>query len=87
MINHNFAPCKYVISTSVPIHKGSNPKASESKDYQDVALSSLFVALRSLFSKILDNSILVMQSCSLIHFNVHIKKMLLLYNVHLLFLR
>ena len=50
MIKHSFA-----ISTIVPIHKGSNLKASESKHYRAVALSGLF-------SKILDNCILIMQS-------------------------
>ena len=28
MIKHSFAPCKFGISTIVPIHKGSNLKAS-----------------------------------------------------------
>ena len=31
MIKHSFAPGKFGISTIVPIHKGSNLKASESK--------------------------------------------------------
>ena len=53
MIKHSFAPCKYDISTIVPIHKGSNPKVSESKNYRPVVLSCLF-------SKILDNCILIM---------------------------
>ena len=58
MIKHSFAPSKFVISTIVPIHKGYNLKASESKNYRAVALSSLF-------SEILDNCILSMQSDSL----------------------
>ena len=58
MIKHSFAPCKFGISTIVPIHKGSNLKASESKNDWAVALSSLF-------SKIRDNCILSMQSDSL----------------------
>ena len=58
MIKHSFAPCKFGISTIVPIHKGSNLKASDSKNYRAVALSSLF-------SKILDKCILSMQSDSL----------------------
>ena len=58
MIKHSFAPGKFGISTIVPIHKGSNLKASESKNYRAVSLSSLF-------SKILDNCILIMQSDSL----------------------
>ena len=58
MITHSFAPCKFGIPTIVHIHKGSNLKASESKNYRAVALSSLF-------SKILDNCIFSMQSDSL----------------------
>ena len=58
MIKHSFAPCKFGISTIVPIHKGSNLKAFESKNYRAVALSSLF-------SKIIDKCILSMQSDSL----------------------
>ena len=58
MIKHSFAPGKFGISTSVPIHKGSNLKASESTNYRAVALSSLF-------SKKLDNCILIVQSDSL----------------------
>ena len=58
MTKHIFAPCQYDISTIVPIHKGSNLKASESKNYRAVALSSIF-------SKILDNCILTIQSDSL----------------------
>ena len=58
MIKHSFSPCKYGISTIVPIHKGSNLKASEFKTYRAVAVSSLF-------SNILDNCILIMQSDSL----------------------
>ena len=46
-----------IISTIVPIHKGSNLKASESINYRAVALSSLF-------SKILDKYIIIMQSDS-----------------------
>ena len=55
MIKHSFASCKFGISTIVPTHKGSNLKAPESKNYRAVALSSVF-------SKILDNCILSMQS-------------------------
>ena len=58
MTTHSFAPSKFGISTIVPIHKGSNLKASESKNYRPVSLSILF-------SKILDNCILIMQSDSL----------------------
>ena len=58
MIKHGFAPCKYGISAIVPIHKGYNLNASESKNYRHVALSNLF-------SKILDNCILMMQPDSL----------------------
>ena len=58
MIKHSFASGKFAIFTIVPIHKGSNLKASDSKNYRDVSLSSLF-------SKILDNCILIMQSDSL----------------------
>ena len=58
MSKHIFAPFKLGISTIVPIHKRSNLKASESKNYRAVALSSLF-------AKILVNCILIMQSDSL----------------------
>ena len=58
MIKHCFAPGKFGISTIVPIYKGSNLKASESKNYWTVSLSSLF-------SKIPDSCILIMQSNSL----------------------
>ena len=58
MIEHSFGPGKFGISTIVPIHKGSNLKASESKNYRAVSLSRLF-------SKILDNCIPIMQSDNL----------------------
>ena len=58
MIKHSFAQCKFGISTIVPIHKGSNLKASEAKNYRAVALSSLF-------SNIIDKCILSMQLESL----------------------
>ena len=58
IIKHRFAPCKFGISTIVPIHKGSNLKASESKNSRAVASSSFF-------SKILDKCILSIQSDNL----------------------
>ena len=57
-IKHSFTPCKFGISAIVPSHKDYNLKDSESKNYRAVALSSLF-------AKILDNCILIMQSDSL----------------------
>ena len=55
MIKQSFAPGKFGISTIVPIHIGSNLKASESKNYRAVSLGSLF-------EKILGNCIFIMQS-------------------------
>ena len=42
MIKHSIAPSKFGIATIVPIHKESNLKASETKNYRDVSLSSLY---------------------------------------------
>ena len=55
MIKHNYSPAKFGISTIIPIHKGANLKLSECKNYRAIALSSMF-------SKILDNCIVLRQS-------------------------
>ncbi len=59
MIKHNYSPTSYGISTIVPIHKGSNLKMSETKNYRAIALSSIL-------SKVLDKCITTLQSQCLI---------------------
>ncbi len=58
MITHNYTPTSYGISTIVPIHKGSNLKMSETKNYRAIALSSIL-------SKVLDKCITIIQASCL----------------------
>lgn len=55
MIRHNYVPQQYGISSIIPIHKGSNLKISETKNYRAIALSSLF-------SKVLENCVSIKQA-------------------------